>query len=90
MCVTTKLHIVVPDALATELEKRVGKRGRSRFFVRAVERELARLRLVEAIDAAAGALADVDIPGWGTPEETSAWVRALREQDEERLTRLQG
>lgn len=87
---TTRMHIVVPDELATELDRRVGKRGRSRFFARAAAKELARLRLLEAIEGAAGVLADEDTPEWATPEEATAWVRALRAQDEERLTRLGG
>jgi hypothetical protein len=29
-----------------------------------------------------GALADVDIPGWETPEAAAAWVRALRDEAE--------
>jgi predicted transcriptional regulator len=87
---TTRMHIVVPDDLARELDERVGKRGRSRFFTRAAAKELARLRLLEALEDAAGALADEDIPEWRTPEEATAWVRALRAQDEERLTSLRG
>jgi hypothetical protein len=29
-----------------------------------------------------GALADVDIPGWETPEAAAAWVRGLRDEAE--------
>jgi hypothetical protein len=29
-----------------------------------------------------GALADVDIPGWETPEAAAAWVRALGDEAE--------
>ncbi len=84
----TRLHIIVPEALADELDRRVGKRGRSRFIANATARELARVRLVEAIEEAAGELADVDTPGWDTPEEVVDWVRALRKMSDDRATRL--
>ena len=82
------MHILVPESLADELDRRVGKRGRSRFIAKATERELARVRLVEAIEEAAGELAEIDTPGWETPDEVVDWVRDLRKESDERVTQL--
>lgn len=86
----TRIHIMVPEELVDELDKRVGKRGRSKFVVAATAKELRRVRLREAIKDAAGALSDVNVPGWETPEAAVEWVRDLRKADEERLDRLHG
>jgi hypothetical protein len=78
----TRLHIMVPQGLAEELDRRVGKRGRSSFITKAMERELRRLRLVDAIEDAAGELAEVETPGWETPEAVAEWVTALRRESD--------
>lgn len=84
----TRTHIMIPTELIDAVDELVGPRGRSAFFAEAAERELSRRRLVEAASRAAGALADVDVPGWESPESASAWVRDLRRSDEERVERL--
>lgn len=84
-----RTHILVPEPLIEAIDRLVGSRGRSAFFIKAAERELARRRLVEAAEKAAGVLADRDIPGWETPESAADWVRALRQDDTDRLERIQ-
>jgi hypothetical protein len=76
-----RAHVVLPQDVMNEIDEVVGPRGRSRFIEEAVVRELRRRRLRAALAAMDGALADVEIPGWETPEATSAWVRALRGHD---------
>ena len=51
-------------------------------MVEAVEEKLRRETLSAALAATAGALKDAEIPHWATPEETSAWVRDLRREDD--------
>jgi hypothetical protein len=73
-----RVHVVMPDELVAEIDARVGKRGRSRFVTEAIEDRLRRQRALEAFDEFAGSLADVDIPGWETPESAAQWVRDMR------------
>jgi hypothetical protein len=54
----------------------------------AVAEKVARLRLMEAAEEAAGSLVDVDIPGWETSESAAAWVHASRRADDDRLKRI--
>lgn len=84
-----RAHIVVPDTLIAEVDARVGQRKRSRFIAEAIAEKLRRVELLDAYDAFAGSLADVDIPGWETPESTTEWVRALR-QGSDRVPALWG
>ncbi|HEY7061676.1 MAG TPA: hypothetical protein VII06_09365 [Chloroflexota bacterium] len=81
---TIRTHIVIPEELAASVDRLVGRRRRSAFFAEAAAEKLARLRLMEAAEQAAGSLAAVDVPGWETPEATSAWVRASRLADDAR------
>jgi hypothetical protein len=86
---TTRTHVILPADLIKRVDARVGPRKRSQFIAEAVEAKLNRERLLEAFDRVAGSLKDVDTPGWNTPEETDAWVHALRTGDEETLRRLE-
>jgi hypothetical protein len=70
-----------------QLDELVGPRHRSEFIAEAAQEKLARLKLGEALRRMKGALADVDIPGWETPESTSEWVRASRRAGDERLAK---
>lgn len=74
-----RVHVVMPEDLIEAVDALVGKRRRSQFIAETVAAELRRRRLRAAIAEMDGALADVDIPGWETPEAAAAWVRALRD-----------
>ena len=76
-----RAHIVMPVELVEEIDAQVGPRKRSRFVQEAVEEKLRRHRLQTSLAEMAGSLADVDIPGWETPEAAAEWVRALRRGD---------
>src|SRR3989304_3474545 len=82
-----RTHVVIPKELVESIDKTVGRRARSRFLVEAAEEKLRRIRLARAADKVAGSLANVDIPGWETPEAASKWVRDLRKSDDERLAK---
>lgn len=75
-----RTHITIPEEMIAEIDSFVGPRKRSEFFEAAAAEQLRRLRLVRAIDRAAGSLKDVDIPGWETPESTVRWVQEQREE----------
>jgi len=82
-----RTHVVLPKALVEQIDARAGARHRSEFIAEVMGEWLRRLDMVEAAEAFAGSLKDVDTPGWNTPEETSAWVRASRALDDQRWRR---
>jgi predicted transcriptional regulator len=77
-----RTHIVLPRAVVDDVDRLVGHRRRSQFMTEAVQEKLRREKLAAALAATAGVLKDADIPHWATPEETSAWVRELRQEDD--------
>ena len=81
---TARTHVVLPPELLEEVDRLVGPRKRSQFFVDAVSEKLARLRLAEVAQRAAGSLADAETPLWESPEAVSQWVRTSRLADDER------
>jgi hypothetical protein len=68
----------MPEALAEEIDRLGGKKGRSAFIAKAAERASRHWQRPEALDEFAGWLMDVDIPGWETSESAAAWVREQR------------
>ncbi len=85
-----RAHVVMPKDVLTEVDELVGPRRRSHYVTDAVEERLRRDRLLRAIDEMAGSLADVDIPGWETPESTSEWIRNLRREWDTRVAEPPG
>lgn len=73
--------VLLPAEIVNEVDKFAGVEGREDFVLAAVQEQLRRRRLAEAIDQAAGSLKDIDIPGWETPESTVEWVRTQRRLD---------
>lgn len=75
--------MVPPPELVAEVNRLVGPRRRSQFFLDAAAENLARLKLAQSAAKAAGSLAEVDTPEWESPEAASAWVRATRRGDDD-------
>jgi len=73
-----RAHVVLPDDLVEEMDRMVGKRGRSRFVAEAVRERLRREKLLKAIQEGSGILDPRRHPEWSTPEKVAEWVRALR------------
>jgi hypothetical protein len=84
---TMRTHVIMPKALVEAIDRLVGRRSRSKFVTEAAENEVRRLKLAEAAEKAGGSLANVDVPGWETPESTAQWVRASRQADQEHVDR---
>ena len=78
-----RTHIVIPDQLVSQIDEVVGKRGRSGFLVQAAERELQRLKQIQALEKTAGSWSDKDHPELRSG--ASGWVRKLRQENERRL-----
>jgi hypothetical protein len=79
-----RTHIILSDSLITEIDRLVGKRKRSRFVEEAVREELKKRVLLNELKNIAGVLSSGEYPDWETPDMTAAWVRELRQRDEER------
>ena len=77
-----RIRVSLPRDLVEEIDRLVGKKGRGAFIAQAAEQELRRRRQLEAYDEFAGALKDVDVPGWERAESTVAWVREQRRWDD--------
>lgn len=72
----TRTHIVIPEHLVLDIDRLVGKRGRSTFLAQAAEKELMRLRQIAALEAAAGSWKAEDHPE--LKHGAAKWVRKLR------------
>jgi hypothetical protein len=83
---TKRTHIVIPEDLTREIDRLVGKRGRSAFLAQAARKELKRLGMLHALERAAGAWKDKDHPE--LRKGAAQWVESLRRQDERRFRRL--
>lgn len=86
MPVVKRTHIVVPDSLAVEIDRVVGKRSRSKFLAEAATHELKRLKALKALDRAAGSWKDEDHPELA--KGAAAWIRRLRQEGRQRRRRL--
>jgi hypothetical protein len=73
-----RTHVLLPAELIGEIDRRVGARRRSAFLAEAARHELRRRDQLASLEAFAGYLKEVDVPGWGSPEAASAWVRQQR------------
>ncbi len=73
-----RIHVLLPEDLVERIDEMVGKRERSRFIAEVLDAEVRRRRTRQALRDLEGVLADVDIPGWETPEAAAEWVRAGR------------
>ena len=84
---TERILIVIDKALLVEVDRLAGSRNRGEFIADGMAKKVAQERLLKAALKAAGSLADVDVPGWETPESTVEWVRALRRESDEGMLR---
>ena len=64
----------------------VGKRGRSAFLTQAAEKELTRLRQINALQSAAGSWKDEDHPE--LKHGADKWVGKLRGEYDRRLSKM--
>jgi hypothetical protein len=67
-----------PKDLVARIDRELGPRRRSEFVAEPLREKFDRCGLLETMEAAIGSLADLDVPGWETPESTRAWARAQR------------
>lgn len=84
MCyvVAMRLHISLDDGLVEQLDRRVGRRGRSAFIGETLRRALDDERRWDDIESGIGALADSEHE-WDP--DPAAWVAAQRRSDPTRV-----
>ena len=75
---TRRINVTLPTTLLEELDSLVPAGKRSQVIAKAVATYLSRLKVLAAIRETQGAWRDEDHPELATPEDVSAWVRALR------------
>lgn len=78
-----RTHIVIPSQLVAQIDTLVGKRGRSAFLTQAAVKELARLRQLRALEAAAGAWKDKDHPE--LKGGADRWIKKMRRESDRKL-----
>jgi len=83
---TKRTHVVIPEQLVKEIDNLVGSRQRSSFIAQAAERELTRLRQLEALHATAGAWKDSNHPE--LEQGSAEWVRNMRRESETRFQKI--
>lgn len=78
---------MLPVELVADIDKLVGKRGRSAFLAELAQREIKIHQQREALREAAGAWKDEDHPE--LKDGAEAWVRKMRAESEVRFQELE-
>ena len=87
---TEKMSVTLPRELVGEI-RFIAHRGEiSSFFTEALEHYIAYRKQKIALEKGFGAWKNESHPDLATPEDSKAYVRAIREADSERLARLEG
>ena len=80
---TRRTHIVIPEPLVSEIDRLVGRRGRSQFLTQAAEKELRRLQQIRVLENVIPPWKDKDHPE--LKRGSARWVKELRKESERRL-----
>ncbi len=87
---TEKMSVTLPKELAGEIRSIASKGEISSLFAEALEHYLAYRKQKVALEEGFGAWKNDSHPDLATPEDSIAYVRAIREADIERQQRLRG
>lgn len=87
---TVKMSVTLPKELASEIRTIASQGEISSFFTDALEHYIAYRKQKIALEKGFGAWKDKNHLDLTTPEDSSAYVRAVREADLERQQRLEG
>ena len=86
---TEKVSVTLPREVIEEVRAIVTQGEVSSFFTEALEHYLAYRRQKVALERGFGAWKNKNHPELAIAEDSTTYVRALREADKERLTRLE-
>lgn len=87
---TEKMSVTLPKELAGEIRSIASHGEISSLFTEALQHYLAYRKQKIALEKGFGAWKNESHPDLATPEDSTAYVRAIREADSERLARLGG
>jgi hypothetical protein len=82
-----RAHVILPVEVVADIDRLVGKRGRSAFLTELAQREIKLRRQREALRETAGAWKTEDHPELA--QGAAAWVRQIRALDAPRLDDLE-
>jgi len=82
-----RAHVILPIDVVADIDKLVGKRGRSAFLVEVARDEIQRRQQRNALRAANGAWKDEDHPE--LKDGSAAWVRQMRSESEKRAEQIE-
>jgi len=85
-----KVSVTLPKELAAEIRSVVSQGEVSAFFTEALEHYLAYRKQKVALEKGFGAWKDESHPDLTTPQDSTAYIRSIREADKKRLERLEG
>lgn len=74
-----RINVSFPESVLELLDKLVPPRERNSFIVEATQEALRRARLIEALQASAGAWSDENHPELMTNDDIDQYIRRLRE-----------
>ena len=84
---TRRAHVILPIDVVADIDKLVGKRGRSAFLTEIAQREIKIRRQREVLRETAGAWKSEDHPDLA--QGAAAWVRQIRGLDNRRFEELE-
>jgi Arc/MetJ-type ribon-helix-helix transcriptional regulator len=82
-----RAHVILPVDVVADIDKLVGKRGRSAFLTEVARDEIQRLQQRNALRAAKGAWKDEDHPE--LKDGAAAWVSQMRAESETRFQEIE-
>ncbi len=82
-----RAHVILPVDLVADIDKLVGKRGRSAFLTELAQREIKLRHQRQALRESAGAWKPEDHPELA--KGTEAWIRKIRSLDARRFEELE-
>lgn len=87
---TEKMSVTLPKELAGEIRSMASPGEISSFFAEALEHYIAYKKQKIALEKGFGAWKSESHPDLATPEDSTSYVRSIREADRERPERLGG
>jgi hypothetical protein len=82
-----RAHVILPVDVVADIDKLVGKRGRSAFLAELAQREIKLRRQRDVLQETAGAWKSQDHPELA--QGADAWVRKIRDLDTQRFEELE-
>jgi len=84
----TKVHLTFPPKIIREIDKLVGKRGRSKFVSEAARERINREKYASSLKECAGAWKSENHPELSSTGHVVKFIKKIRKESEERLKRI--